>query len=589
MRDLLHAGVAGSAVFVAAALGCPAHAQQPSPVELEGADRDTLRAIFVTLPERERPETLFDAERLSEEAAQRAESWMRSEGYYAGVAIPTAQDNPLRASVKISLGARFVFAAPRVSYTDDVPDETTAAAVQNAIGQVAPKASARAPDVLAAETAAVLVLQDHGYADAKAAPRLAIVDHETGEMSVAFSLTRAERVRLGAVRIEPAGVVKPQFVEKLKAWRSGDYYRPEALVDLRRDLTATGAFTRAQVTLAPEDSETGVRDVIVHLDAAKLHTIALGASYSTVDGAGVDAEWTRRNIYGRADSLTVSSTLAEQDQKFSVELYRPHAAGRGRARRYGVAIEHEDIAPYERSGVTLSASVESQPNVKYGRSYGASVAYNTYNQSAGIDNALILSGFVDMRNDLSDQKLDPRSGSILEARVEPAVAFGDESTAFIRTTGEARGYVSPGKSDRLTLAARVNLGWVQPVMGQADDLPLDRRFYAGGGGSVRGYEYRSIYPTATIMTTDPPGGQGLIETSIEARYRTSGKLGGAIFLDGGSAFNDLDEASDMHWGAGVGLRYNLGFAPLRFDIAVPLDKRDNDPNVAFYVSLGQAF
>jgi translocation and assembly module TamA len=591
MRDLLSAGTAGPAVFAAIALGCAgtAQAQQPSPVTLEGADRDTLSAIHATLPEREAPETLFDAERLAEEAAGRAETWMRSEGYYAGTAMPVAEDNPPRARVKISLGDRFIFAAPTVSYGDSRPDAAVDAAARDALKAVRPGAPARAEDVLAAETAAVLVLQDRGYAEAKAAPRTAIVDHATGKMNVAFAFDLGPQVRLGHVRVSPAGVVKTDYVEKLKPWSPGDLYSPTDLVDLRRDLTSTGAFSRVQVRLAPAPEANGERDVIVRLNAAKPHTIALGASYSTTDGPGVDAEWTRRNIYGRADSLTVSGTLAEQGQKVSVELFRPHAAGPGRGRRYAVVVERENVSPYERAGVTLSAAVESQADVKFATSYGVSLAANAYSQSAGIDNAIILSTFYSVRADRSDEKLDPRSGGVLEGRVEPAVSFGDESTAFIRATAGAKGYYTPGKQDRVTLAARLNVGWVQPVLGTADDLPLDKRFYAGGGGSVRGYEYRSIYPTATIVTTEPPGGQGLLETSLEARYRTGGKFGAAAFVDGGAAFNDFGEATDLHWGAGVGVRYNLGFAPLRFDVAVPLDKREGDPDVAFYVSLGQAF
>jgi translocation and assembly module TamA len=329
---------------------------------------------------------------------------------------------------------------------------------------------------------------------------------------------------------------------------------------------------------------------MVKLEEMKPRTIALGASYSTSEGAGVEASWTRRNIYGRADSLTLFATIAELEQRAGATWFRPHAAGRGRGQRIGLEVAKENVEPYERAGITLSAAIEAEPNVKFAATYGASVAYNTYSESAGINNALILSTFYDVRQDRSDDRLDPRNGSVLEGRVEPSVSFGHETTAFVRTTAQARGYLSPGAIDRATFAGRVALGWVQPVAGEAENLPLDRRFYAGGGGSVRGYEYRSIYPTANvIMTDEPPGGQGLIETSFEARYRATQKIGAVLFLDGGSAFNDFGEAGDMLWGAGVGARYNLGFAPLRFDIAMPLNKRDSDPDFAFYVSLGQAF
>ena len=59
-----------------------------------------------------------------------------------------------------------------------------------------------------------------------------------------------------------------------------------------------------------------------------------------------------------------------------------------------------------------------------------------------------------------------------------------------------------------------------------------------------------------------PGGQGLVEGSIEARWRSRGAWGAVAFVDGGTAFDDWSDAGDLSWGVGVGVRYNLGFAPL---------------------------
>jgi translocation and assembly module TamA len=80
-----------------------------------------------------------------------------------------------------------------------------------------------------------------------------------------------------------------------------------------------------------------------------------------------------------------------------------------------------------------------------------------------------------------------------------------------------------------------------------------------------------------------------LEGSVEARWRSEGPYGAAVFIDGGNAFDDWGNAADMRFGAGVGLRYDLGFAPLRIDLAFPLDRREDAPNYALYISLGQAF
>ena len=80
---------------------------------------------------------------------------------------------------------------------------------------------------------------------------------------------------------------------------------------------------------------------------------------------------------------------------------------------------------------------------------------------------------------------------------------------------------------------------------------------------------------------------------MRLRWKRAGgfaeRLGAAAFVDGGNAFDDWGEAGDLSWGAGLGVRYDLGFAPLRVDIAVPLDPRPGDPDYALYISIGQAF
>ena len=173
--------------------------------------------------------------------------------------------------------------------------------------------------------------------------------------------------------------------------------------------------------------------------------------------------------------------------------------------------------------------------------------------------------------------------------MEPSISGGDSSLAFVRGIAEGRVYESFGREDSVTLAARIRTGWLAPISGDADDAPPDRRFYAGGGGAVRGYEYNTIYPRERDALGLNPGGQGLLEGSIEGRWRFNDRWGAALFIDAGTAFDDWSEAGDLSYGVGFGARYDLGFAPLRVDIAFPLDDEFATEDFALYISLGQAF
>ncbi len=120
-----------AALCVAAA---PARAQ--SPVAIEGVDENARKALLELLPERDRPTSLFEAERIAEEAAARARVWLRSEGYYAAEVTPEASDSPPRARLLLTPGTRFHFAPPRFSFEGAPPDELAADAVRAALAQV---------------------------------------------------------------------------------------------------------------------------------------------------------------------------------------------------------------------------------------------------------------------------------------------------------------------------------------------------------------------------------------------------------------------------------------------------------------------
>ena len=122
----------------------------------------------------------------------------------------------------------------------------------------------------------------------------------------------------------------------------------------------------------------------------------------------------------------------------------------------------------------------------------------------------------------------------------------------------------------------------------SDSVPLDRLFFAGGGGSVRGFEYQSLSPrdsTGALI-----GGRSLFDMSAELRWRRSDRLGYVLFVDSGAAAGSVEDVfGDLRTAVGVGVRYYPGFGPIRVDIATPLDRRDGEDPVQFYVSIGQSF
>lgn len=121
-------------------------------------------------------------------------------------------------------------------------------------------------------------------------------------------------------------------------------------------------------------------------------------------------------------------------------------------------------------------------------------------------------------------------------------------------------------------------------------MPAPQRFYAGGGGSVRGFGYQMAGPVDA--TGDPLGGKSLLTGGAELRIKVTDTIGIVPFIEAGTVTDSsLPGFGDrLLVGAGIGLRYYTSFGPVRLDVATPLNRRDGvDDLVQVYISLGQAF
>ena len=193
-----------------------------------------------------------------------------------------------------------------------------------------------------------------------------------------------------------------------------------------------------------------------------------------------------------------------------------------------------------------------------------------------------------MQFDTSDSLLDPREGYRARLALSPEVSRNNDTNGFY---GKAQFDLAKYQSvtDGIVMAGRVRVGSIYGA--DRSQVAPSRRFYAGGGGSVRGYGYRAIGPRDGDNVAN--GGLSLLEASIEARIDTpllDGAVGVVPFLDAGTvSTGSTPTLNDIRFGAGVGARYYTGFGPLRLDVAVPLNRGPDDSWIAVYVALGQAF
>ena len=581
--------ISGLALLLAAGLAAPAMAEPIArirDVEDEGL-RDQLSAVVGETPYS--PAGPREARQRAEEGAARVRRALRSFGYYSGEAeaIVLDGDGRLRPAVRVTPGPRFAFASIELRLSDPVTpgaEQRTRDAFRLVVGS-----PVDAEAVLAAEHDAVLALRAEGYPEADAGERNIVVDHATQGARARFTLHPGLFARFGEIAVADDAVLRPGYVRSLAPFETGDPAAPDALIEFADRLSGLSGVERAEVRLAGAGDGVEERAVIVEMTAAPRHQLELGGGYSTTEGAGVEAEWTRRNLLRGAESLKLAARLATLDSRASATLEFPNWQRYAQTLTLAAETIVERTDAYDREAFTLGAGLRRAISDDLAVTLAAEIETARVEEASGV--ALTRAGDLQLAAislgaiwDRRDDPLDPQSGFTLEGVLVPAAVFDDGFTSFYTAT-IAAGFYYP-MSENLVLAARSRLGTILNV--DAAEIPADRRFYAGGGGSARGFDYQSISPVGP--TGQPFGGTSLVETSVEVRWRRSESLGFAAFVDAAAAGSDtLPDFGSMRAAVGLGVRYYTGFGPIRFDVATPVDRRSGDTPVSVYISIGQAF
>jgi translocation and assembly module TamA len=352
----------------------------------------------------------------------------------------------------------------------------------------------------------------------------------------------------------------------------------------------------ADVRLVPS-ADRQVMNVDVRLEPAPMRTIAGELGYGTGEGVRAEASWQHRNLINPEGAVTFRGVAGTKEQLVSAELRRSNFRRRDQTLGLIALASNIDRDAYRAKTLQLSGLIERQSNIiwrkKWTWSYGADlIATDERGVFEDLANKetrtfLIAALPLSLRYDGSNDLLDPTTGFRLGGRVSPEISAHGGKFTYGRLQIDASAYRPV--SDSVVVAGRVRLGTI--LGAKAADIAPSRRFYSGGGGSVRGYGYQRLGPRDAFG--DPIGGRGLAEFALEARVRLSafsGNFAVVPFVDGGTLTTDLTpQFGKWQLGAGLGLRYHSSFGPIRVDVGTPLNPRTGDSRVAVVVSLGQAF
>lgn len=438
--------------------------------------------------------------------------------------------------------------------------------------------------------------RDVGHAKAAVASQAVVADHATAVLDVDVGLATGPRLRFGPLMIEGEQRMRERRVQKIAGLPEGKVFSETDLRRAEERLRRTGIFS--SVTLVEDDAITapdllGITATVVE---QKPRRYSFGAEIASLDGIALSGSWLHRNLLGggerlkiEAEATNIGSGESGVDYGLGITLDRPATLTPDTTAGVLFEYAHMDEIDYFADTVEFGLAFSHIFSERLTARAGITYSYQKGQDPGGSFDFRNLSAPVGLTWDRRDDPRNAASGTYLDAEVMPFLGF-DTTGSGARVTFDGRAYRSLGTPGRLVAAVRVQGG---AVLGpDLLETPRDLLFLSGGGGTVRGQPYRSLgIPVSRLVGPEfLIGGKYFLGGSIELRAKVTERIGVVGFVDAGSIGLDgfLDDGSEQHAGAGLGLRYDTGFGPIRMDVAAPVSGTTGD-GVQVYIGLGQSF
>lgn len=442
-----------------------------------------------------------------------------------------------------------------------------------------------------AKDVAITAWRQVSHAKAALEDQQIIADHNSQTLDVALAIDPGPSVRFGRLKFAGDTRVREDRLWRIANLPTGSAYDPDTLDLVTKRLQKTGTFRSITLREADALNADGTLDITATLVDEKKRRLGFGAELSSLEGGTISAYWMHRNLTKNADRLRFDAEIGGLggttgvDYTLGATYRRPATITRKTTLVLGAEIEHLDEPDFlsDRGEFTISADVETSKNSTF--SFGLGYRYSEVEDSLGSRSFSHVIFPINGSRDGRDNALNPKSGTYFNADILPFVGVSG-SASGVRVMADGRGYLSFGDEDRFTLAGRLQLGSISGA--DYAEVPPDLLFYSGGGGTVRGQPYQSL--DVDLGGGNATGGSSFLGLSTELRALVTGKISVVGFYDlGGIGTSALPgDAAEWHSGAGLGLRYDTGFGPIRLDLAGPVTG-DTGDGIQIYIGIGQAF
>ncbi len=574
-------------------------AQDGHEVLYEGvpAGLESKLKIIASLEDKNRQyPTTTSLRRAASRDSEAFETALKSAGYYiASVRVkiePGTDDAKSQVIFSINSGPAFQAVEHRITYAQERTSERPLgfSDLDLEVDSKADGASLKAN-----QQAFLYALWENGYPAARILDRYAEANLEAGTAVVSYEFDSGAKALFGDAVVTGLNRTREDYIRKLVTWNQGELYRKSEILAFRDSLAATGLFNATDVAPGTTGLD-GDTPILVSLTERKHRTIGAGISFSTSEGPGVRVFYENRNLFKRAERFRIDLEASQIEQSARFLLEKPLVALPGALFLQG-SFANQTTDAFDARTIDFAGGVAKfWFDRKLETRGGLAVETSSISPANGDpdERTFFISLPLSISWDNEDDLLNPTKGVRASLSVIPYTG----AQTFTQIEANVSTRVAFGKEKKFITAFRTRLG--STLGNDLLSLPINKRFYSGGGGSVRGYGFQLVgnagqpvidEETGELTDFIPAGARSVIEGAFEARYAVTSAVQVAAFIDAGSISADSvpDFSEEFFVGVGGGARYLTPVGPLRVDIAFPLNRREFDNSFQFLISLGQAF
>jgi translocation and assembly module TamA len=409
----------------------------------------------------------------------------------------------------------------------------------------------------------------------------AYVDLEAYRVDIYFRIDLRGVHTFGPISITNNANVEEALLREYIYTKKGERYNAKELEKTHEALYDLGIYRYIGINQNLDKSDATV-PVDITLDQGEYREVAYGFGYDTDTGGRLNGHYKNSNFKGNLKQLSLGGTLSGQGASLYNTLFLPRLFWsdpllKNVTLTNDITLEDKDYESYEQR--KIDETITFSKNF-WGINHAVGISSEISRIESKISgheggnywiNAFFYRAVLDKRDD----PIDPKRGYYLSFFIENGAKFLASEEEYLKTLSEFRVMESLGD---LKASYKAKIGTINT------QLPIFKRFFAGGDYSNRGYQYQKVGRLDT--QGNPYGGLSLIDTALELEYAIMQELSVATFLDSTMLEESPNTFTDdfLH-SVGLGIRYYTPIGPLRLDVGMPLD----EDGFTFHLGIGQVF